>query len=234
MSNFAEQFNKQAIEIWKNTNHTETLMPFQYASIKVAELVIVGINLSFNKKYPVNIKINSKEAITNMSDLYLWKEGWENRHQYMINHEIEFEQTLPFFTAYRNFSKKIGYENQWQHLDLFALRGTNQAEVLPLILENRKNLRNLNSFGKLQIELFKEMITKINPNIVVIANATAAKILIHAFEINEELNNNLTKFSWKELPKTTFFLSGMLMGGRSMDTHSMQRLVDQINDHKAK
>ena len=115
-------------------------------------------------------------------------------------------------------SKELNLE--WEHIDLFFVHETNQKNLEAQVLNKS---RKINEFGKRQIEISKEIISLIEPQIVVVANAFASDIFQQEFAcvFDDKAGCHFFDVNGKSIP---VFFTSMLTGQRALDKGSFIRL----------
>lgn len=93
------------------------------------------------------------------------------------------------------------------------MRQTNQKE-------DEKLHKTNNPFIRDQIELTNDLIRALTPKIIVIENAFVARILKEKLEL--EWDDKIGTYRFNQVTPT--FISGMLTGGRALDSGSYERL----------
>lgn len=83
-------------------------------------------------------------------------------------------QTTKNISSRLENADEVNCGNSYSHLDLFHWRHTQQHEFTPLIGSPDK----LKEFGRAQIDLTRVVIETLEPKVVVIANAAAAKYAV--------------------------------------------------------
>ena len=109
----------------------------------------------------------------------------------------------------------------YEHVDIFFLRETNQTEVKKVIFDKGESL---NEFAKAQIKLSFKIIEETKPKVILVINALASKIYYNEFLHNQNINENGYYFTNIGRRKIPTFLSGMLTGQRALDNYSLERL----------
>lgn len=223
-----DSLNGELQEIWKNflSNDRSELHPVYFRALTPSPIVFVGMNPSFNEKGLIKTVKNTELEGLNVREYFrLSNDKFDVDISNRLN-ELSEEKYLTFFKQHKALATYLGlHKCNWSHIDLFQYRQTNQTEFLQRILKRDKTL---NEFGQAQFDLFMKALVLLEPKIVIIINATAAKIFMGQIEgvtytkvkspptgiFNYELNG-------KNIP---IFLSGMLTGGRALDIFSRERL----------
>ena len=120
----------------------------------------------------------------------------------------------PYFNRPREIANKVGLD--WQHVDLFLYKATNQETFTSRITEKGEQ------FARDQIELFGQVITKIAPCCLAVINAGASEKLQGYFK-DELAWDDECGFHWFR-NKIPIFFSSMLSGQRALDRESYERL----------
>ncbi len=232
----AQRFNNQALQLWTQFSPVPTLAPALYPLNHFQEklkLLILGMNPAFSVNWIQN-RITADQILgpensqLTAEAVYGWHPDQGPLHQnHLLTIESHaFENYGVFFNPQREFADKIGCADSFSHMDLFHVRQTQQNEFL-----NAVNAQGgLTDWGQAQINLTKATICDIRPAVVVIANATAARMAVEflGLEFANDLN---TQCSMRELPGTRFFLAGMLSGVRAMDRYSRARLEGEVRTY---
>ena len=225
-----EVINKNFIELWKRTNfpaESKVYTPMQYKTPKPNSIVFVGMNPSFSLGGFKKILSHTKQPDLDVQKFY----KWPITKDFDINfaHEIETYSLkhYAFFEQCRRLAKDLNKD--WEHLDLFAYRETDQNKTKLLVIEKGSKFK-LNEFGSEQFLLFFKILTLSKPCAIVVANAFASNIYMEQRKSELTFNDNLgyyqeTLNGEKLIP---IFFSGMLTGGRALDAFSRERLFWQI------
>lgn len=130
----------------------------------------------------------------------------------------------PYFRQFSRFDPT----GAWNHIDLFAIRHTNQSEVVNALGLNAVSGLS-SSFVREQLDLAYALMEALLPPAVVIVNAFGSTIVKR--DLTQRTPNfamdNETGFYWVTLNdrRVPFFFSGMLTGQRAIDNHSLERLI---------
>ena len=80
------------------------------------------------------------------------------------------DKLMPYFSKFRDIAKSIDKKLNWEHIDIFFIRETNQKTV--------KQIREkYPEFFQNQLSLSIEIIEELNPKIIIITSAFASRIL---------------------------------------------------------
>ncbi len=219
-----EELNAELFKLWSETfsNDQDALLPLFYNSLKKNSLLFIGCNPSLNQIGLKTVFRNTENEKIDFNDFYLWKNINEER----IFKSIEFAEQAKlkhnYFKKFREISEELKLE--WEHIDMFFVHETNQKLTEKQVLTNK---RKLNDFGKHQIEITKQAISLIKPQIVVVANAFASDIFQQEFSCSFDDSYGCHFFKIIENKIPVFFTS-MLTGQRALDKGSYFRLKWQI------
>ena len=220
-----EEINSKIINLWNKyfKNDLDVYAPLFYDEFKKGGILFVGLNPSFSTRGFKTILRNTEYKDIDPEIFFKWSRV-SSDHK-LINDCIKVENY-----AYANYSqyfgrpveiaKKIGLD--WQHIDIFLYKETAQNNFLDRIMD--KGL--LNNFALDQIALFEEILSKIEPRCVVVANAFGSELLRK--HIKDDLVwDEKNGFHWftKGDKKIPMFFSSMLSGQRSLDRWSYERLM---------
>ncbi|MGN6367247.1 MAG: hypothetical protein ACTHN5_03205 [Phycisphaerae bacterium] len=201
------------------------LWPLQYVEMEPGRIVFVGINPSHKECNTAKLRIGRDfECELNSTE--------------RLAEVLEYERAVlgltgktlhPYFKEFSKFSP----DGTWNHLDILAVRCTNQSTVRhALQLEPEKPAAN--EFVREQLDVFQSLLSEIAPAAVVVVNALASSLFIRQFGItagpsasnggplDEEAGHNWGTFGGRRVP---LFFSGMLTGQRALDGHSRERLI---------
>jgi hypothetical protein len=220
----ADWVNQEALALWRETfkSQEDILLPLVYSPLKKSALLFIGLNPS---DHLIKLKkiLNDTELCPNNFNLKEFY-SFSNLYNFDLPLSQKFEQcsreNYPYFKKFDKISKDT--KLYWEHIDLFFYRITSQKDFIKKIYINKKR-GELTEFGKCQLELSKELITKINPQIIVVVNAYASTIFEYEFKakFNEEKGYHEIELNNKILP---VFLGSMLTGQRALDNYTFERL----------
>ena len=131
---------------------------------------------------------------------------------------------------FKRFPLLVENKNDWTFRDLLYIRETRQRNI-----ENF--YKREPDFIKQQLEISKEIIKKINPEIIVVCD-TFARNLLKSNMMNFEFEFDDTIGTYRiinnpDFKDTIVFFSGMLTGQRALDNGSFERLKWHLNKVKS-
>jgi hypothetical protein len=131
---------------------------------------------------------------------------------------------------FRRFPLLVENKNDWTFLDLLYIRETRQRNI-----ENF--YKREPDFIKQQLEISKEIIKKINPEIIVVCDTFARNLLKSnmmnfEFEFDDTIGTHRI-INNPDFKDTIVFFSGMLTGQRALDNGSFERLKWHLNKVKS-
>lgn len=245
------EINEKILEIWKNEDYeTEMkdikLLPILYPKFKKNSILFIGLNPSFSKKNITNTikgiedkykNINFKDAEKKLNRVNIEKKE-------SIELSIDLEREANNKNNYFKKLKEISNDN-YQHIDLFYFRATNQKEAKDKISKSNENTNIiLNDFAIAQLKVAHEMIEKINPKVIVVINAFASDIITrnkynkkpsrvffpgdNILKINDDSFKEKGYDSLEINDGIPILFSSMLSGQRALDNHTYRRLKWQI------
>ncbi len=220
------EFNNKAFRIWNAYSDSvkHDRVPLTYPPLIKNALLFVGLNPSFSLKAYASFLKGTK--FVNFDPVSFF--DWENRKNFDFEIAREIEEysksNYSYFSKFRRIAEDIGIP--WEHIDLFLIRETNQKRVLQFIYEKPGRLNN---FAQEQILLAEEITAKIQPQIIVVANALASKIVFEAFglKFNSRLGCHIYESEQRQIP---VFLTSMLTGQRALDNFSFLRLQWHVRE----
>jgi len=205
-----KEINKKTKDIWEKYSNLEcTRRPrLVFPDLKKnPNILFIGINPAF------------KDSLDGYSE--------EELKQHEIKSKsIKKEEAYPYFRPFYDFTEN------WEHIDLFFFRETNQNKAKEY-LGCKKGI-SLNDFAKEQLNLFIPMLSLISPKTIVVNNAFASDIIKKEFKElidNSEFEKNGFDKMNVNGNKIPIFFCGMLSGQRALDRESKRRLIWQINSY---
>lgn len=226
-SNIHTEANRRLREIWRahlaSNSWPEAipkLWPLQYHPMETGKLLFVGLNPSHNQRDNELLSIQVEQGSELLTD----------ERARVIARRDEDSMGLhggklhPYFRQFLRFDPT----GAWNHIDLFAVRHTNQSEAVTALRLN-EDAGFSSSFVSEQIELAFSLMDALRPPAVVIVNAFGSSIVkryLAKHNPNFALDNE-TGFYWSTISgrRVPFFFSGMLTGQRAIDNHSLERLI---------
>ncbi len=223
-----QEINSKIVSLWNKyfKGDTDVYAPIFYDEFKKGGLLFVGMNPSFSSRGFKTILQNTEFKDMDPETFFKWSNLSANPA--LIDDCIKVENY-----AYKNYSqyfgrpieiaKKVGLD--WQHVDLFLYKETAQNSFVTRITDKGK----LNEFAIDQISFFEEVLAKIEPRCVVVANAFASEILWNHIK-DDLIWDEERGFHWftKSGKKMPMFFSSMLSGQRALDRWSYERLLWHI------
>jgi hypothetical protein len=191
-------FNERILELANNyPGIFGDLMPALYRPFKTGGMVCVGINPSYidsgrafnglrrysNNRPPIG---SAKE----FENLYLRKNFTNGTVEKILEIHDYYLENYPYYARFRDIKTRVSTLRCWQDLDVLQLRKTRQHEVKSLIEKHEESQAEGNqskpgndkfeeeeSFIKKSVALFIEMLDDIKPQVVLVANTYAARLL---------------------------------------------------------
>ncbi|MFH1311468.1 MAG: hypothetical protein ABIH65_03625 [Nanoarchaeota archaeon] len=235
-----EEINERILTLWENhSTESGENSPLLYPEFIQNGILFIGLNPSKSRKaFDTIFKDNEYKKIG-------FKEFFkkENINKYYP----EFKKTLKEIhiegeeLAKRKYSYFKKFRDNWKefnHIDLFVYRLTNQKEFKSKIgLDKNKKgdiiNNNFKEFGREQLKLASDLIQLLKPKTIVVANAFASDIIdkySDIFKINKKHFNekgyDTIKIGNDEVP---ILFTSMLTQQRALDNHTFRRLKWQIN-----
>jgi len=226
-SNILTETNRKLREIWRVHLADNTwpalipkLWPLQYHPMQPGKLLFVGLNPSHNQRDNNLLSIQVGQGTDPLSD----------DHALVVARRDEESMGLhggrlhPYFRQFARFDPT----GTWNHIDLFAIRHTNQSEaVAALRLDEDTGFSS--PFVREQIELAFSLIAELRPPTVIVVNAFGSTI-VKRYLKKQNPNfamDDVTGIYWSKINgrRVPFFFSGMLTGQRAIDNHSLERLI---------
>jgi hypothetical protein len=219
--------NTKIWELWQKhaQSFNEERMPLFYPKINEDALLFIGVNPSFNEKGLAAILRGIGIEIFDINDYFAYRSGNNIDLEAFIKQTVEMDryarETSPYFARFKDLSSHFNV-HPWDHIDLFFIRETSQNVLKQKVFSNHKNL-TLNSFGRDQLNLSKQMIEASKPKLIVVANALASHIFQQEYNTNIDGDKgcHFVNFDGKNIP---VFLCSMLTRQRALDNFSYERL----------
>lgn len=225
-----EILNKKIIEIFETSPIDNIRVPWLFTELNSDSILFIGSNPSFygnrethKKQIKERFKLNDDE-VENF-ELFKYFERFNQYHKELFKEWRSYlsdDRLMPYFARFDAIAKYIDPNLEWEHIDLYYIRETNQ--------NNLKVMRDkFPDFFNRQLEFTLEVIEKLNPIILVIANGLASRIFKNRTKIqfNNEIGTYEYLISNKKIP---VFLSGMLSGQHALDLGSLERLQWHIKE----
>lgn len=219
-----ETINKKILTVWRKHfgTRTDVYAPSFYDDFKRGGILFIGMNPSFTIQGTRRIVRGTK--FEEMAEESFWRWDpmlWDATH---IDASIEINRL--FYTGYAFFRRMHeiakACNTDFQHIDLFVYRQTQQNEFLPLVRDKKGTL---NELGRDQLNIFLEALKQIRPATIVVSNAGSCAIIKEHFK--DKLSwDERRGFHWIALDgnRVPIFFSSMLNGQRALDTGSYERL----------
>ena len=225
-----ETINKKILKVWEKHfgKNDGVYAPIFYDDFKLGGVLFIGMNPSFNPRGFRKVVRDTEFENLDPEAFYLWRNIASDPN--LIDTCVEIGRHVHakygFFKRMHEIGKAAN--KHLQHIDLFVHRQTKQKEFLPLVREDKKG--KLNEFGRDQLDIFLEVLKSIRPAVIVVANASASKIVQEYFDRQITFDNE-HGFHWLTLngSHVPIFFSSMLSGGGALDTGSYKRLVWHVN-----
>jgi hypothetical protein len=172
---------------------------FYYPNLIQAEILFVGVNPAGNN---FDFVTKTKFEI--------------QKHEY----DVKFTKIYAYYRKFEYLAK--GLNSSWEHIDLFAIRETDQAKL-------KKLIKNSKDYVSQSLEIFFELINIVKPKIIVICNAYASEILRQHFPKNTE-KDYFMKNGCFLINGHRFIFTSMLTGQRALDRGSLLLLEYFLNE----
>jgi len=226
-----DSVNQAVLELWREhfKENKQVLVPLIYPYIKKSRLLIIGLNPSFNStRYQQSLK-GSPYSKIDINNFFHWNNSakWTDKDNFnklkCIEETVRENGRKPksiYFGKFAEIAKYVGIDDDWEHIDLFFCRETNQKTFSQYIYNEKEELLE---FGQRQLNLSKELIDICEPIVIIVANARASKIFYKKYEIefNKEEGYHQINLNNQKIP---VFLGSMITSQRPIDEYSLLRL----------
>ena len=180
------------------------------------DVLFIGINPAYREDRPVSKQAYSKPA---------------NKPGYF----------RPFHKMEEDFKKDYNREISWTHIDLLAIRESQQSYVDNYLFKTELGTEFINA----QLDVAKELIEFLKPKVIVASNTLARELLGRnkktladgravgtwmdcQFEFDQTLGTD-KMITENDLNGTPVFFTAMLSGQKALDRGTFQRLVWHID-----
>ena len=217
--------NERLDEIWIEhcASDPNALVPLYHHQFEPGGFLFVGMNPSFSEKAIDRGLRKQGTCLNDVRSHFLWT----NRDNFQIETSLLLDEwarrEYSYFRPFHSLAKSVN--SRWHHLDIYAIRATNQKMV-------NQYLAARPTFGEAQLEVFDNALELFAPDIVVVANAKASDTLKARYQPNFD---HEAGFHWVKIKDraTPIFFSGMWTGQRALDTHSRERMIWHIKQAHA-
>lgn len=236
----ADDVNREIIQLWYEPVHglasRQPRMPLVYPELRGRGLVFVGLNPSFSEDAFATFLSGPEWADFDAPTFYAWRDRADD-FDVARGQRVERAALDSYDKHYGPFAKLAAtLSTHWDHLDLFLLRETKQKTVFSQV--SRGGARGwtaseLNGFGRAQLDLCVRLLERLAPEILVVANAAASRLLNGALggSFDSEQGHHHVRLGNRLVPA---FFSSMWTQG-AIDTFSLERLHWQIERaHRAR
>lgn len=216
----AEAYNQRIRHVWEqfSANGFEGTRrePLILHKVSRNAILFVGMNPSFVPKVlKKDLNLPDEQAV---EDLFRFRPG--SKRTDIPAASPKNSTYRRYFDIYAKISEDVGKD--WDHVDLFYLRETNQKRVLSYVGSES----GLTPFGESQFQITEDVIKEAKPAAIVVCNARASAIFRkRMLPSSSELHKNVGCYLMNFERRTPVFLSGMLTGQRALDVESRKRLV---------
>lgn len=204
--------------------------PLIYPSMAKGALLFVGLNPSYTVEGETFV-VGGKEY--SYDEHFRWDEK-TNKGEFLENElkrlqSRETKYSAPYFKPLAQIAEYCGLP--FEHIDLFAVQETNQGNIRKwLAFEDVSgNGWTVSPFAQQQIDIAFDLMTMLEPKLVIVVNALASKLFFNEFKrqglpmvFDDSLGSYRATLKDRTVPA---FFSGMLTGQRALDTFSRERLA---------
>jgi hypothetical protein len=141
--------NDCLLALWGNSLASgQTLAPIQYPDAPDDPIVFVGMNPSFSVAGWKSLQQHNSSGLPDPATVFQWQNAAAFNQQDAIAWEKIALQHYAYFKLHRQLACIVGHP--WCHLDLFAVRETNQTALTLQVLKSLRPL-SVNPFGTAQL-----------------------------------------------------------------------------------
>lgn len=223
--------NCKLLGLWRSPQAgAQPLYPMLHKPWPPGGLITVGINPAFQTQSEEGEEPRARFSflkgevglvhIMNDPDLfYKWDPVGDNEDfNIELSHRVEKlarEKYKRFFGPCWKVRDRLGFSGAWHHLDILSVRRTDQSSLSCSIGPGD----SLKDFGKAQLEIFDNLLSLGNPEIIVFTNVTAARIYKKSRRLvkNEAFECYMDYRNSRTVP--------VLVSGPRLDNYSIDRLA---------
>lgn len=223
------ELNADLFKLWSELCDPDTTpyVPLPFREPSKQGVVFVGLNPSFSDRGWDCLTAKSRavgETFPDPHTFYRWTKGMSVADfdvETAIGMEDRARRWYAYFDPCRELAAILGLD--WEHLDLFAYQETKQARAASRLFVAPIRNRQPSPFGERQLELFREVLVRARPKLVVVINALASDVYKRSWspKFNAEDGYYVDRIGEASVP---VFFSGMLTGQRALDVSSRERL----------
>ncbi|MFX0086187.1 MAG: hypothetical protein ACFFAU_10945 [Candidatus Hodarchaeota archaeon] len=235
----SNNINEKILNLWKEFSGEQQLptklFPLLYNKFKHNQLLFIGLNPSFKASVMKSLGIESG-ILTDEDDveaIYRWNNKSIDQSKVEMIIKLDSYAVIhhDYYKVLHKIASKLKPQLEMQAIDLFVIRQTKQKEVEEYIKISEDRIISIHPFFKSQIEITFELIQELKPQIIVVVNAFASKIIQVLWQslisdFSQQTGYQLFKLSFEK--RIPIFFSGMLSGQRALDLGSRERLVWHI------
>lgn len=246
----AEDINKKIVDLWKRKwpDGSVVKVPLLFEGFHEGGLLTIGMNPSYSKKMPELIKKYGKGL---SEDDFKWADN-NQKNEKVISYDEWSKNNKGYKTFFGRFWEiRDKLELKWNHIDLFFYRETEQENFL----KDLKDKKFGEDFEKDSLGIVKEIIEKINPDIILVANKKACDVFKKVFKKGFEDEFKSVFGPSKKYPagikgglarhekgvlnlggkkSNVFLLYVMLSGRNGIKDDGLELLKDDLSSEKAK
>lgn len=252
----AEWANKKLMGLWETFSDGGKLTqrwPLLYNPLKTGCLLFVGLNPSWKKEWLEGawerVRLQNTEfprsGIRDPTKLFEWGKSDPSQRKMQDIQDVDSvavakgvgDELYQYFRPMDKIATHVNMKDRWSHLDLFAVRERSQRELKKLLKIGSNGVGG-SAFARRQLEISLELLERLQPMVVVVANALASAILRHHWAEKEAIDDWSGDETFKKKGnheielngrRTPVFFSSMLGGQRPLDKYSRERLVWQVS-----
>lgn len=222
-----EEINYKLRQLWKNTLQRgnwppglEKLWPIQYPPFRLGAVLFVGLNPSADLDYPM---VRKHARALEIRDPAQFDDDRVAAEVVALEAKarglVDSRAMHPFYRPFPVLApKKYG----WEHIDVFAVRATDQAKLKKALGLDR----SWTEFARQQFRLFIHAVEVLRPVAMVVVNALASRLIqqygsVPDDSFREDKGYHVWLLGGHAIP---VFFSGTLTGKRALDVYSRNRL----------
>lgn len=236
-----KEINDQYIKLWNESGEEKGIdkIPSLYPALKTDTLLFIGINPSCpDSELKKKLRIINSDLTTEQFKQLSFSSIEDKREVIKDERDVakgrydDIDEPYQYFKPFEEISEKVDLD--WEHIDVFRTIAKTQTELKDILDISSGGKDERDEFVKKQIDIFKDLMEKLEPKIIVVQNALARDIIMEEYGIddenwNEEEGFHIIELKKKEIP---IFFSGMLSGQRALDLGSKKRLIWHIKKAK--
>ncbi len=217
------EINMRSIELWQKYYYSNLIPQLYNENLIInseGSVLFIGLNPSFSKigfsKFLEGTQYEN--LIENIYEYYKINNFKSEKLEVYNSIQNISKQRYSYYEPFRQISRYLNLK--WEHIDLFLMMETKQINLKKLYkraYSDRINDYDLRIFFDTQKEIFLDLISLLNPKLIIVPNAFASDLIRDILNLN--FDNQIGTYLYGLTP---IFLSSQFTGGAT-DKYSFER-----------